>query len=262
MMAVSAILIVLGILLIGFAIFYLLGGIMMAVFTCIFVAIRSAFNGLYHISNEKQIDPKYTRYINDKREKERIAEEAIRCKDETDKKREAHDRLIYSVTKRVNDLRVQYPLADEYLFNEFVEAFTSRTIAESNDIAERIKESHNSKLLATGSLNNDNKYSFSEVRNFDKIDEKNYEEITVTTYKNGLDYILVVDNSKTGSHVMYTTRNVLVPDYVSTNIINTCKENYINDVLRKETTIMTETEVSDTIVKALNLIRENSACYN
>ena len=147
-----------GIILVGFALFYLLGGIIWGVICVVFAAIRGQFIGAYHLANKRQIDPEYAEYMEMQEKNKQFAKEMQTRLKKENSQQEAYDRLAYSVSKRVNDLKVKYPLAEKYLFDEFIDAFTSRTIAESKQIEKQIEMSHNAKLQCTQSYNKERKY--------------------------------------------------------------------------------------------------------
>ena len=255
---ISVALMVIGIILIGIALFYLFSGIIMAIFTGIFCLIRSIFNGLYHMFNERQINPEYRQHMADKINAERVAKEAQIRKEQEQAQAEANERLIYSVTKRVNDLRVKYPLADKNLFDEFVNTFTTRTIVESKAIAEQIKNSHEQKLNATNSYNEENKYTVDEVLFFDKIKEDSYKEVVTTIYKKDMDNIIVISNTQTGSNIMYVSKNPVVINQMMVNVIQKRRQNDINTLVQKEKQIkntLSTSDVNDLIAYTLNTFR-------
>lgn len=257
--ALSVLLMLVGIILVGFALFYLLGGIIWGLICVVFAAIRGLFNGAYHLANKRQIDPEYAEYMEMQEKNKQFAKEMQTRLKKENSQQEAYDRLAYSVSKRVNDLKVKYPLADKYLFDEFIDAFTSRTIAESKQIEKQIEMSHNAKLQSTQSYNKEKKYELREVKNFNKVSEKSFEEVTVTVHQNGLDYIVVIHNDKTDSDVMYVTQSIVVANQMAINVIDKASHNYYKNtahVEEKTNTIMTESDVNDLIAYTLNMVNK------
>ena len=252
---VGIVLMVIGAILVGIALFGFFSYALSIIGMFLLAIVRVVCGGLYHMFNHSRINSDYVKY----KENEKIAEEnSKKAKIEARKQKalkEANDRLVYSTTKQVNDLKIRYPLADSYLFDEFVTAFTTRTVDEAEQIKSLIKEQHTSRMNENQSFNNNNKYTVEEVVFFDKMDEDSAYDITCTIYKNEADYILLVMNRLTNVKIMYTSKNPVVVKQMMQNMINKDKENANNTRIQLERNnkkTLSTADINDIIAYTLN----------
>jgi len=216
--------------------------------------LRVVCGSLYHTFNKSRISSNVLELDRDKRIAKENAEKAKKEAKKAKSLKEANDRLVYSTTKQVNDLKIRYPLADAYLFDEFVTAFTSRTVKEANQIKELIKEQHNARLQENVSYNKDSKYTLDEVVFFDKMDEDSAYDIVCTIYKHQLDYIFLANNKLTDVKVMYTSKNPVVVKQMMQNMISKANENANNNRIQKErkNKTLSTVDINDIIAYTLN----------
>ena len=249
---------IIGAIMVFFALVGIFSYILEAVFAIVFTIIRAIFDGVYHLFNRNvMISDDYRRHM----EEQKIAKEtAERAKKEARKEKElkeANDRYMYSIKRRVNDLKMKYPLADNTLFDEFVTAYTTRTIQESKDIADMIQKQHETRLKERSFYNKNTKYTVDEVLFFNKVDERVSYDMHCTIYKNGADYILLIINTSTNEKTLYVSKNPLVTKRITISVVNERdkrEKKFIMDKRRKDNRIMTVGEVSDIISYTVNEI--------
>ena len=237
---VGIVLMVIGAILVGIALFGFFSYALSIIGMFLLAIVRVVCGGLYHMFNHSRINSDYVKY----KENEKIAEEnSKKAKIEARKQKalkEANDRLVYSTS---------------YLFDEFVTAFTTRTVDEAEQIKSLIKEQHTSRMNENQSFNNNNKYTVEEVVFFDKMDEDSAYDITCTIYKNEADYILLVMNRLTNVKIMYTSKNPVVVKQMMQNMINKAKENANNTRIQLERNnkkTLSTADINDIIAYTLN----------
>ena len=109
----------------------------------LFQFIIAGFMGLVgEIHNFLFMQSKGTRELNLKKAKEKNRKAMKEAEQEKSREATKEEMLLYVVKKKSDALRVKYPLADESLIDDFIEAYKTRPLCVSEGIADRIAKQH------------------------------------------------------------------------------------------------------------------------
>ena len=157
--------------------------------------------------------------------RELIRQERIQKNIERAKKDRANDeqlnaevnKVVQVAMKKYNELRAKYPLADDDLFNDFLDTYTTRPLQVSREIAEKIKEQHESRLQS----NQHKEVRYQDLKHMKKLCEDEEYPITVAIYQDADGFYAVdIKNEVTGMRMAHATNNILIAKRIKAVALN------------------------------------------
>ena len=216
MIIMGAALMVIGAIMIAVAIFLFASGIIGIILAAVGSLFASWMNFLYHLFNAARIDDDYKKYRVDRQKKEELA---VTMREENDRLRrikEKNEAMSISAKEQINRLRKIYYLADESLFDEFIYAFTNKTLEERNEVEKKICEQHDIRVKSDVEYSEYHLKDFMEV---DKIECNEYANAeTALVEKNGKYIIFFID--KDGDEMSYEVEDRILGFLIFRQLVN------------------------------------------
>lgn len=216
---------------------------------CAYGILDSLYNELF----VKQ-DLKRDGYLQKEMERRRLTQEIEQAKIDkmhNEQVKEQNDKIVYATLQKVRELKAKYPLADEGLFNEYMDSFNTRPLRICKEIAELIKAQHFARLEEK----EEHEYQLEDVLLMDKIEEKSQDDIVVTTYQKLNDYIILIHNAKTDIKLLYTTKDIILAKKIVENTLRMQRIKKINlDASVKES--LNKEEMNEAVQGAIAQINQ------
>jgi len=196
------------------AIFLFASGLFGIILVTVGSIFRSFMNMLYHLFNHSRIDDSYVKF---REEKIRAKEVEQKLREENDRQRritENMNNLSIAVKRKVDEYKKTYYLADETLIDAYITAFTTRTMKETDEIAEKMKLQHETRM--------NNAVVSANYRIDDMLDdclsfEKKTYGIDIKVYKYcDKSIVFCIGN---GVDFSYATENHMLATFIATNLV-------------------------------------------
>ena len=224
----SLLLIFIGVVMMGLALAYIFARMGYNIMKCVCKALYGIMSYvLNHVILKTQLksDGTLQRYQEEKALKEEL-DRAYKENRYNEQVREKHDKIVYAVLSKVRDLKAKYPLADEHLFDEYRDSFTSVPMETLRKIEEEIKAQHfeRSQYTMLGQYTTRDLDSMTPIES----EELKYDTtiIKVSLYQDKNNYIVRVENPENYIDETYVTHKILLAKHVEQMIIAKCKLNY------------------------------------
>jgi hypothetical protein len=193
-------------------------------------------------------------YLEKEKERRRLTEEIKQAKINkmhNEQIKEQNDKVVYATLQKVRELKAKYPLADESLFDEYMDSFNTRPLRVCQEIADLIKIQH----LARLEEKEEHEYQLEDVLFMNKIEEKTQDDIVVTMYQEKNDYIVLIQNVATNVKLLHTTKNLVLAKKIMENTLQKQKIKKINDDAQVKDSLNKE-EMNDIVQGAIAQINQ------
>jgi hypothetical protein len=193
-------------------------------------------------------------YLEKEKERRRLTKEIEQAKIDkrhNEQTKEQNDKVIYATLQKVRELKAKYPLADESLFNEYMDSFNTRPLRVCQEIADLIKVQHIARLEEK----EEHDYQLEDVLLMDKLEEKSQDDIVVTMYQEKNDYIVLIQNVATNVKLLHTTKNIVLAKKIMENTLQKQKIKKINDDAQVKDSLNKE-EMNDIVQGAIAQINQ------
>lgn len=120
------------------------------------------------------------------------------------------NKIVQAGLIKVNQLRIKYPYANEDLFQLFITKFASYSVEEIKQMEDVIKKSHiENELQYATTLQEEKKYTLSDLDGIEPIEEKSEFPLIMKVYKIKSDYILYIKDQDSNSHTLLQSKDYM-----------------------------------------------------
>lgn len=163
-------------------------------------------------------------------------------------------KLAININANINTLKAKYPYASAELFEFYRDNYYDMTIFQLEEFEDKVRKS-NIINKTKGKSNFDKYYSLDDIQSMQPLEEIKEFPIEMKLYKDGINYILYINNGDTDEKQLYQTKNYFLMLDLCNNILNTTCE------LKEKKKSFTALDV-DKILKESNLDNSISRINN